>query len=167
MSKKLDELKDFKRLVREGVVYNDELGMCLRKNKPIGFVNNKTGRYIIQSPYSTKYNRYVQLDRFIYWLNWGKIPEVINHINGDKSDCHLENLRELVKVDGVVVVGEKPNQNEIDLHNQEITKLRENPNLYYKQLVWYKDWRQSLIEKGEWRDKEDHYLETHKKSTFL
>lgn len=159
MSKKIDELREFKRLVREGVVYDADMGWCVRGKKVIGFVNNKTGRYITQSPYTTKYKRFVQLDRFIYWLNYGKIPEVINHINNDKSDCFLQNLRELVNVDGKICIGEKPNQDQIDLHKQEIIRLRETTNTPLNQQSWYVSWKQSLIEKGTWKDKESFYVD--------
>lgn len=169
MPKKITELQEFRRLVRDGITYDNEMGWCLSGKRVYGFVYKKTGRYVVQSPYQPKpnkpnspyqhavYTRWIQLDRFIYWLNWGKIPEVINHINGDKADCFIDNLQELIKVDGKVVVGEKPTPMEVEYHKQEIVKLQEKYD--HTEQDWYKNWKQTLIDKGEWKDKETYYKE--------
>jgi len=150
------EIDDFRRLIQYGVVYDDGVGRCMANGKQIGFINNKTGRYIEQScwrPVGTArdWNRtYWLLDRFIYWFNWGKIPERINHINGDKSDCHIDNLQELTKTDLGFVVAQKPSILEVELHKKELLNLQQTPLTGYE---WFLPWKQKIIEKGEWKPK--------------
>jgi hypothetical protein len=53
--------------------------------------------------YSTKHHRYARvvidgkeykLHRIIFFYHHGYLPEIIDHINGDRYDNHIENLRE-------------------------------------------------------------------------
>lgn len=162
MSSKITEIKEFRRLVRDGIKYDPMNGCCYDGKRIYGFINNKTGRWIALSPYQPKksdysreYTRYIQLDRFIYWLHFGVIPEVIRHMNDVKDDCRIENLRELKRINGEIVINELPSQEEIEIHRAEIIKLEAQYD--YKSRDWYKDWKQKLIEKGEWCDKETYY----------
>lgn len=149
----MTELKEFQELVRLGVVYCPEMGWCLRKDrsKVLGYVS-KEGRYQTQSPCKGYENRrWVALDRFIYWFHYGIIPYRISHINGDKTDCYIENLQEKKKVNGIkkLVIGEKPNNLEIENHKKEIINLQETPVV--------PDWIQKRIDAGKWLDKEKYY----------
>ena len=149
----MTEIQEFQQLVRLGVVYCPDMGWCLRKNrsKVLGFVS-KNGRYETESPFK-EYSgrRWVLLDRFIYWLHYGIIPYRIDHINGDRTDCYIENLQEKKKVNGKkeLVIGEKPNDLEIENHRKEIIKLQETPVVA--------DWIQKKIDAGKWVDKETYY----------
>jgi hypothetical protein len=88
----MNELQRFKKLKELGYVYEPETGLLKRNGEARGSKNRRHG-YIELSMAVEKKNYKVFTHRYIWWLIYNEIPNVIDHINRVKDDNRLVNLR--------------------------------------------------------------------------
>jgi hypothetical protein len=74
---------------KDGVLYwKDNRGYCHTKDKPVGSVT-KAGYF------ESKLNlKAFKVHRVIFLLHHGYLPEVVDHIDGNRQNNHIDNLRE-------------------------------------------------------------------------
>lgn len=80
----LEEFKDFK--------YNPETGEIFNTNGKIQINPDKSGYYRCNHKINGKWET-VKAHRLAWFLYHGETPNIIDHINGVKSDNRIENLR--------------------------------------------------------------------------
>lgn len=75
--------------LRQAIEFNPETGEIWRKE------NGKRMGTLEPSGYlrTTAFGKRWRVHRLIYWLHFGVLPCVIDHINGKRSDNRIENLR--------------------------------------------------------------------------
>ena len=71
----------------QGVVHN-------RKNQVIKGFNNNYG-YLLLNIRVDGRRSHLRLHQIVWVLNYGKLPSMIDHINGNPKDNRIENLREV------------------------------------------------------------------------
>ncbi len=82
-------------LCNERLDYNPDTGVFVRKKYKAGVVTgtkNKAGYIVIGLGGKTHYAH-----RLAFLITWGYLPKFIDHINGDKSDIRIINLRGCTK----------------------------------------------------------------------
>ena len=126
-------------LVHSLFEYKD--GQLFRKVAPRGFkVGQKVGCVGSNGYIMTKVkNRTIAVHRLVFLMQHGYLPENIDHINGNRSDNRIENLRPCTKTE-----------------NAQNQKLRSSNTSGIKGVRWYKahkTWQVSLRVSG----KETHF----------
>lgn len=89
-----DELRD-RIYYEDGQIYwnPDELAKDRRKkSEPLGYEVGRSG-YVGVGFRGEDGNRKYYIHRLVYWLNTGEWPEEIDHLDGDKANNHISNLR--------------------------------------------------------------------------
>lgn len=94
-------------------VYDKQTGSLLYRRKPRGRGNNQAG-----DPAGTIYpNGYLMVmikrkryyvHRLVWLIHHGSIPEILDHINGDKLDNRIENLRPATRSENAWNATRKP-----------------------------------------------------------
>lgn len=88
----MNELERFEKLKKLEYKYNKDTGKVEKNEKVMGSITPKG--YITLTIRGKKRKLYqVRAHRYIWWLNYGEVPVVIDHINNIKNDNRLENLR--------------------------------------------------------------------------
>jgi hypothetical protein len=105
-----------KELVNEVFYYNDGKIFFQKSSKKCGYIDKSTGYERVA------YNKKIYyVHRLIYLLNKGYLPKYIDHIDGDKTNNKLENLRECTQQE--------------NCYN---SKIRKNNKLGYKGITLHK-----------------------------
>ena len=103
-------MKNLKKYISEHIRYEKSTGLIFWKKEPgIGIKNIKDRR--AGTTRLTKYDRYFRVKllnkkylvhRVIWLLEYGVFPSgTLDHINGDRSDNRIENLREVSHFDNM------------------------------------------------------------------
>lgn len=110
-------------LVHSMFDYKD--GELFRKTAPRGFkIGQKAGTVTGGGYVSIRINgKKYMAHRIVYLMQHGYMPEFIDHINNDRADNRIENLRPITKQ-----------------QNAQNAKLRQNSSSGYKNVRWHKTW---------------------------
>lgn len=89
------EIERYKKLIKRGYTANKSGEIFDNKNNKVGYIS-KVGYYMFNA---TIDNERVLLrgHRFIYYFFHNEIPDVIDHIDGNRSNNLLENLRSVTR----------------------------------------------------------------------
>jgi len=123
--------KDIQKYIKENFVYSE--GVFTRKSNG-KIVGTKQNHGYIQCSIKTKnFKIRILLHKLIFLYHYGYIPKVIDHIDRDKSNNKIENLREATKSLNEANTGPRPKNKS-----------------GYKGVCWHraaKKWRVTLREK--------------------
>ena len=76
--------------------YNEETGDLIwklpsylkqRKGEAVGFINEKGYKEVCLN------HRRYRIHRLVYFMHYGDVPDILDHINNDRTDNRIENLR--------------------------------------------------------------------------
>ena len=95
MSKTKFNIDIYNEAKSRGYVYNTTTGYVYG---PTGVIcNNKSNRYLfIYLQFNNRINK-ILVHRYAFYITYGYIPTLIDHINKDKKDNRISNLREVTK----------------------------------------------------------------------
>lgn len=71
------------------VTYNPATGGMLKNGKPAG-TTNASGYIVLRYK-----GRVVYAHRLAWFLTYGEWPKIVDHVNGDRADNSISNLREV------------------------------------------------------------------------
>ena len=98
----MTELQKMQVFIDKGYTYNAETGEVLNSRGKVTKVAGKLGylRMMTSTKGSNKHHRYTLVQcynhRFAYFYHYGKLPEKeIDHINGNKADNRIDNIRDV------------------------------------------------------------------------
>ena len=81
----------------EEITYNPTTGKFLKKGKEVGWRNTKGYVFITIAK-----GKVIRAHRLAWYKYYGTFPEKeIDHINGDRSDNRIENLREVSRTENM------------------------------------------------------------------
>ncbi len=74
--------------------YNDGCLMSKRHGRPVGYLQQSHGYLVVNFPFGTPRKTHIfKNHRLIFLMHHGYLPEMVDHINGVRTDNRIENLR--------------------------------------------------------------------------
>lgn len=88
----MTEIDKMRILIRDGFKYDRDSGLCYKPNGEV--VTSFDGRYFRFSYKIEDKPTKTRVHRFAFYYEYGVLPRMIDHINQDKKDNRISNLRD-------------------------------------------------------------------------